>query len=109
LHGTGASTHSFRELAAVLAERFTTVAIDLPGQGFSRIDDDFEPTPHAVAAAVVGAISQVRMAQDGNISFEDAVVAWALWSALWLVTAYIGSRYLSDEGAVLEGRTGGAP
>ena len=61
------------------------------------------------AAAVVGAISQVRMAQDGNISFEDAVVAWALWSALWLVTAYIGSRYLSDEGAVLEGRTGGAP
>ena len=63
----------------------------------------------AVAAAVIGAISQVRMAQDGSIRFEDAVVAWALWSALWLVTAYIGSRYLSDPGIVREGQPGGAP
>lgn len=63
----------------------------------------------AVAAAVIGAISQVRMAQDGSIRFEDAVVTWALWSALWLVTAYIGSRYLSDRGIVREGRPDGAP
>ena len=63
----------------------------------------------AVAAAFIGAISQARMAQDWSIRFEDAVVAWALWSALWLVTAYIGSRYLSDRGIVLEERPGGAP
>jgi len=35
LHGTGASTHSFRSLAPLLAERFEVVAPDLPGHGFS--------------------------------------------------------------------------
>ncbi len=35
LHGTGASTHSWRGLAPRLAEDFTVVAPDLPGHGFS--------------------------------------------------------------------------
>lgn len=35
LHGTGASTHSWRGLMPLLAERFTVLALDLPGQGFS--------------------------------------------------------------------------
>jgi magnesium chelatase accessory protein len=35
LHGTGASTHSWRSLAPLLARRFTVVAPDLPGHGFT--------------------------------------------------------------------------
>lgn len=35
LHGTGASTHSWRALMPMLAQRFTVIAPDLPGQGFS--------------------------------------------------------------------------
>ena len=35
LHGTGAATHSWRDLMAPLAERLTVVAIDLPGHGFT--------------------------------------------------------------------------
>jgi magnesium chelatase accessory protein len=35
LHGTGASTHSWRDLAPLLATHFTVVAPDLPGHGFS--------------------------------------------------------------------------
>lgn len=35
LHGTGASTHSWRDLAPILAERFTVIAPDLPGHGFT--------------------------------------------------------------------------
>ena len=35
LHGTGAATHSWRDLAPLLAERFTVVAPDLPGHGFT--------------------------------------------------------------------------
>jgi magnesium chelatase accessory protein len=35
LHGTGASTHSWRDLVAPLAERFTVIAPDLPGHGFT--------------------------------------------------------------------------
>lgn len=36
LHGAGASTHSFRDLMPALAGDFRVVALDLPGQGFSR-------------------------------------------------------------------------
>jgi magnesium chelatase accessory protein len=36
LHGTGAATHSWRELAPLLAEHFTVVAPDLPGHGFTE-------------------------------------------------------------------------
>jgi len=35
LHGAGAATHSWRGLAPLLAERFTILAPDLPGHGFS--------------------------------------------------------------------------
>ena len=56
----------------------------------------------AVAAAVVGAISQFRTAQDVHLSLESATVAWSLWSALWLATAYIGTKYLSDKGVAFE-------
>ena len=35
LHGTGASTHSWRALLPLLAKSFTVVAPDLPGHGFT--------------------------------------------------------------------------
>ena len=35
LHGTGAATHSWRDIAPRLAAHFTVVAPDLPGHGFS--------------------------------------------------------------------------
>lgn len=35
LHGTGATTHSWRSLAPLLAAHFTVVAPDLPGHGFT--------------------------------------------------------------------------
>ena len=35
-HGTGASTHSWRDLAPLLSEHFTVVAMDLPGHGFTE-------------------------------------------------------------------------
>jgi hypothetical protein len=70
----------------------------LTAQSWSRI----VVLSSAAAAAAVGAISQFRTAQDVHISLESATVAWSLWSALWLATAYIGSKYLSDKGVVLE-------
>ncbi len=36
LHGTGASTHSWSGLFPLLAKRFDTLAMDLPGHGFTR-------------------------------------------------------------------------
>ncbi len=37
LHGTGASTHSWRRLAPLLAKRFTVIVPDLPGHGFTEL------------------------------------------------------------------------
>lgn len=34
-HGTGAATHSWRALAPLLSRRFTVIAADLPGHGFT--------------------------------------------------------------------------
>ena len=39
LHGTGAATHSWRDLAPLLARDFTVVAPDLPGHGFTETPD----------------------------------------------------------------------
>ena len=37
LHGTGASTHSWRDLAPLLAEHSTVVMVDLLGHAFSSM------------------------------------------------------------------------
>jgi len=36
-HGTGAATHSWRDLAPALAAHFTVVSADLPGHGFTTV------------------------------------------------------------------------
>ncbi|HQT87397.1 MAG TPA: alpha/beta fold hydrolase [Acidiphilium sp.] len=36
LHGTGSATHSWRDLAPILAHDFTVIAPDLPGHGFTE-------------------------------------------------------------------------
>ncbi|TCP58672.1 putative magnesium chelatase accessory protein, partial [Rhodovulum bhavnagarense] len=37
LHGTGATTHSWRDIFPILARHYHVVALDLPGQGFTRM------------------------------------------------------------------------
>ena len=44
VHGTGGSTHSWADCAAALSEKFTVIATDLPGHGFTAV-------PPAVALA----------------------------------------------------------
>lgn len=85
LHGTGAATHSWRDLAPRLAPHFTVVAPDLPGHGFTRSPDDSSLSLPGMAAAVhalldalairpdlvaghsAGAAVLIRMALDGMI------------------------------------------
>ena len=61
LHGTGASTHSFRELMPLLARRFRVVAPDLPGHAFSTPPARFEPTLQASAAALDELLSALQL------------------------------------------------
>lgn len=91
LHGTGAATHSWRDLAPLLAERFTVVAPDLPGHGFTtgrpvgglampamaRAVGDLLGTlglsPELVVGHSAGAAIGVRMVLDGRVQ-PNAVV-----------------------------------
>ena len=86
LHGTGAATHSWRALAPLLAERFTVVAPDLPGHGFTKGRPSGGLTMSAMARAVgelvqalaldpaiivghsAGAAIAIRMTVDGIAS-----------------------------------------
>jgi magnesium chelatase accessory protein len=44
LHGTGASTHSWRDLMLPLAREFTVVVPDLPGHAFTTLHPDKSPS-----------------------------------------------------------------
>jgi magnesium chelatase accessory protein len=85
VHGTGASTHSWRDLAPLLARDFTIVAPDLPGHAFTAMPDADRMTLPGMAAALAellqvldldprlvighsaGAAILVQMALDGAI------------------------------------------
>lgn len=54
LHGTGAATHSWRDLAPLLARDFTVIAPDLPGHGFSDALFGARMSLPGMAAAVAG-------------------------------------------------------
>jgi magnesium chelatase accessory protein len=57
IHGTGASTHSWRLLAPLLAKHFRVIAPDLPGHGFTRAPSAFRYTLPAMAEAVTGLLA----------------------------------------------------
>ena len=52
IHGTGASTHSWRGLMPLLAPHFTVVAMDLPGHAFSGTPPPGQLSLPGIASAV---------------------------------------------------------
>jgi magnesium chelatase accessory protein len=84
-HGTAAATHSWRALMPILARRFTVIAPDLPGHGFTSAPPPRGLTLPGMAAALgdlltvlgtspvlaaghsAGAAVLVRLALDGRI------------------------------------------
>jgi magnesium chelatase accessory protein len=84
-HGTGAATHSWRDLLPLLAGRFTVIAPDLPGHGFTELPPSHRLTLpgmawglrellRALGAAPVlavghsaGAAVLTRMSLDGHL------------------------------------------
>ena len=53
----------------------------------------------ALSAAVVGLVGQVNQALQTDTSVVGAGVVWLLWSAIWLITAFMGGRYLPERRA----------
>ena len=115
LHGTAASTHSWRDLLPLLARDFDVLAMDLPGHGFSDRRADGAMTLPALAASLTallhelgfrpacavghsaGAALALRMSLDGDI--RPRVVA-GLNAALLPFGGVLKSVFLAA-GAVL--------
>lgn len=92
LHGTGASTHSFRRLAPLLAVQRPVLAIDLPGHGWSgalprgrgsmagmaqattALLRALDLQPAAVLGHSAGAALMLRMALDGALRPQALLV-----------------------------------
>ncbi len=64
IHGTGASTHSWRGLMPLLARRFTVVAMDLPGHAFT----DTPPPPQLSLPGMASAIATLVEALGLDVS-----------------------------------------
>lgn len=91
VHGTGASTHSWRANAPVLSERARVLAIDLPGHGFTErpppaglslpgmarrlgeLLDTLDFRPDLAIGHSAGAAILVRMALDARIAPKEIV------------------------------------
>ena len=91
LHGTGASTHSFRDLMPLLAKEYRVIAPDLPGQGFSETPgrngltlwgmgslianllDALGAKPAVVAGHSAGGAIAIQMALAGQVEPERIV------------------------------------
>lgn len=100
LHGTGAATHSWRDFAPILAERFTVIAPDLPGHGFTAAPPYARMSLPGMAAAIGALIEALgvspalvlghsagaailiqlclegRLAPHGIISLNGALMPW---------------------------------
>ncbi len=108
LHGTGSSTHSYRELAPLLARDFRVTLPDLPGHGFTdrprggavsmngmargleQLLGRLDVSPDHVVGHSAGAAVLCRMSLDGQIDPEEIIgIAGALmplssWSrSIW--------------------------
>ncbi|MGB0514423.1 MAG: alpha/beta fold hydrolase BchO [Wenzhouxiangellaceae bacterium] len=86
IHGTGASTHSWRNLAPLLAKRFTVIAPDLPAHGFTgrrprqrlsltamaasltALSDALALRPALVVGHSAGAAILIRCCLDGGLA-----------------------------------------
>jgi len=64
LHGTGAATHSWRDLMPRLAQDFTVIAPDLPGHGFTSQPEKAGMTLPGMAQGVAALLDRLGLKPD---------------------------------------------
>ncbi|PKU23666.1 alpha/beta fold hydrolase BchO [Telmatospirillum siberiense] len=67
LHGTGAATHSWRDLAPLLSRHFTVIAPDLPGHGFTDLYAHRPLSMPRMAAAVTALLTRLGTKPDAVV------------------------------------------
>lgn len=96
LHGSGAATHSWRDVAPLLARDFTVVAPDLPGHGFTETPGGDGLTLPGMAREVSGLLATLGL-EPAVVVGHSAGVAIALRMSL---DREIGRRIVGFNGAL---------
>lgn len=106
IHGTGAATHSWRGLLPLLAQRFSIVAPDLPGHGFTEL-----PQPAALSlTGMADALQELLRVLGKNPDLVAGHSAGAAILAQLCLTERIAPRALiSLNGAFLPFRGNWGP
>ncbi|NJM92991.1 MAG: alpha/beta fold hydrolase [Rhodospirillaceae bacterium] len=97
-HGTGASTHSWRDLAPLLARHFTVLAPDLPGHGFTDM-----PAFHQMSLPSMAKLLQALLDELGDrpqVAVGHSAGA-AILARMCLDGALTPQRLISMNGALL--------
>ena len=61
VHGTGASTHSWRRVMPLLANRYSVIAVDLPGHAFTDPLPSHRTSIRSMSAALAALLQQLRV------------------------------------------------
>lgn len=104
LHGTGASTHSWRDLLPVLAPSMTVVAPDLPGHGFTDTPWFAGMSLPGMAMGLSALLKALRLRPDFAVGHSAGA---AILARMILDGAIAPAGLVSLNGAMLP--LGGAP
>jgi len=77
LHGTGGATHSWRDVFPILARDFTVIALDLPGQGFTKMGA-------RARCSLDGMSKDISALLQGEDLLPDAIVGHSAGAAIAL-------------------------
>jgi len=72
IHGTGAATHSWRDVMPLLARHYTVVAMDLPGHGFTKGMGQ-RPTLEGMAGSVATLLDELKLTPDVIVGHSAGV------------------------------------
>jgi len=98
LHGTGAATHSWRDFMPLLAQRYTVVAPDLPGHGFTEALPLRRLSLPGVAQAVAGLLRELDLTPELAIGHSAGA---AILCRMALDATIAPARLVSLNGALL--------
>ncbi len=98
LHGTGASTHSWRDLLPLLARDFHVVAPDLPGHGFTEAPERDRLSLPAMARGLTALLGKLGVEPEGIVGHSAGV---AIAMQMVLTGAVAPSCLISLNGALL--------
>ena len=90
LHGTGSSTHTWRDVAPLLSPFFTLVCPDLPGHGFSSRMAHLEPSIGAVYEEISALMRTLKMQPQVLIGHSAGAAVMARWCLSEPVDADVG-------------------